>query len=334
MSNHHKPLRPPAPICWVVTDGNAGMENQCLGLAEALDVVPLVKRIKLRAPWEWLPPRLGMLINPLAGLDERGDMLTPPWPDLLIATGRRTVAACAMIKRQNSRTVTVQIQNPHLPASAFDLVVTPLHDRLSGANVITTAGALHRVTRARLDAAAEEFRAGLAHLPRPLVAVLIGGANKAYRMDPHIIAKFSDGLCDLTKATGCGFAVTPSRRTGEGNVAALRQGLAGTPHILWEGEGPNPYFGYLGLADAVIVTSDSVNMVSEACAAQKPVYVYDLPGGSAKFNAFHAAMRACGAVRPFLPGQTRLLESWTPPVIDDTATVAKAVKRLLIIRNN
>lgn len=334
MSNNHKPLRPPEPTCWVVTDGNAGMENQCRGLAEALGVIAQVKRLRLRAPWEWLPPRLGRLANPLAGLDARGDMLNPPWPDLLIATGRRTVAVSAMIKRLNSRTVTVQIQNPHFPVSAFDLVVTPAHDRLSGANVITTAGALHRVTRVRLDMAAQEFRSALAHLPRPLIAVLIGGANKAYRMNPQIIARFADSLRDLAAETGCSFAVTPSRRTGDDNIAALRKGLAGTPHTLWEGEGANPYFGYLGLADAVIVTSDSVNMVSEACASQKPVYVYNLPGGSAKFNAFHTAMRESGAVRPFIPGQTTRLESWTPPAIDDTATVARAVKRLLIIRNN
>ncbi|MEQ1887729.1 MAG: mitochondrial fission ELM1 family protein [Alphaproteobacteria bacterium] len=310
------------------------MENQCLGLAEALGVAPQIKRIRLRAPWEWLPPRLGIFINPLAGLDGRFDMLAPPWPDLLIATGRRTVAVSAMIRRLNGRTVTVQIQNPHFPASAFDLVVTPAHDRLRGANVITTAGALHRVTRSRLDNAANEFRRHLAHLPRPLVAVLIGGANSAYRMDPHIIARLTDGLRELAKTMGCSFAVTPSRRTGEDNIAALREGLVHTPHMLWEGEGPNPYFGYLGLADGVIVTSDSVNMVSEACASQKPVYVYDLPGGSAKFNSFHAAMRERGAVRPFIAGQTRLLESWTLPAIDDTAKVVRAVKRLLILQNN
>lgn len=334
MRNQHKPLGPPAPVCWVVTDGNAGMENQCLGLAEAMGVTPHVKRIKLRAPWEWLPPRLGMLANPLAGLDARGDQLAPPWPDVLIATGRRTVAVSAAIRRLNSKTITVQIQNPHYPVSAFDLVVTPAHDRLRGPNIITTAGALHRVTRARLDEAAQEFCGALAHLPRPLVAVLIGGANRAYRMDQHIITRLAGGLRALSSATGCGFAITPSRRTGEANIAALRQGLKDTPHQLWEWQGANPYFGYLGLADMVIVTSDSVNMVSEACAAQKPVYVYDLPGGSVKFNAFHSAMRARGAVRPFLPGQTTSLESWTPPMIDDTATVAKMVKRLLIIRNN
>lgn len=325
---------PPALKCWVVTDGHAGMQNQCLGLAEALSVDPEIKRIKLRAPWEWLPPRLAILFNPLGGLDARGDMLSPPWPDVLIATGRRTVAACAMIKRLHPKTIAVQIQNPHFPAAAFDLVVTPAHDRLTGGNVISTMGALHRVTRARLDAAAQAFRGALSGMPRPLVAVLVGGANGAYRMDSKVMREFSAALRNLARATGCSFAITPSRRTGADNVAALREGLAGVPHLLWDGAEPNPYFGYLGLADAVIVTSDSVNMVSEACATQKPVYVYDLPGGSAKFNAFHAAMRKAGAVRPFIAGETLTLESWTPPAIDDTASVARAVKRLLIIRNN
>ena len=320
--------------CWVVTDGNAGMETQCLGLAEALGLSPQVKRISLRAPWDWMPPRLGSLVCPLAGLDPRGDRLAPPWPDLLIATGRRSVAAVAAIRRISGKTVVVQLQNPQFSLAAFDLVVTPLHDGVQGPNVLTTTGALHRVTRARLDAAAIEFSASLAHLPRPLVTVLVGGANKAYRMTPRIIGDFCAGLRVLAETSGCGFAVTPSRRTGEENVAALRRGLEGVAHVLWDGAGSNPYFGYLGLADAVIVTSDSVNMTGEACAAGKPVYAYDLPGGSAKFSAFHRAMRASGAVRPFVPGTTRQLEIWTPPVIDDTAMVADAVRRILNARNN
>lgn len=322
------------PVCWVVTDGNAGMENQCLGLAEALGLAPVIKRIRLRAPWDWLPPRLGALANPLLGIDPRGDVLMPPWPDIVIATGRRTVAISVAIRRASRKTITVQIQNPHFPADAFDLVVTPAHDGLTGRNVITTAGALHRVTRARLDAAANEFRATLAHLPQPLIAVLIGGANKVYRLNPQIVAELCSELRDFAAATGCGLAVTPSRRTGAENIAQLRQGLVGTAHIIWNGEGANPYFGYLGLADGVIVTADSINMVSEACATGKPVYVYDLPGGSAKFDAFHQAMRARGAVRPFVLGQTRELELWTQPEINDTAMVAKAVQPLLYNRNN
>ena len=334
MSRVQTPLSPPQTVCWIVTDGNAGMENQCLGLAEALGVTPIVKRIRLRAPWGWLPPRLGAAGHPLRHLDPAGDALGPPWPELLIATGRKTVAVTAAIRRMSGRTVAVQIQNPHFSADAFDLVVAPRHDGLRGGNIICTTGALHRVTRPRLDEAAGEFRAVLAHVPRPLFAVLIGGANKVYRMNPAVIAELCAGLRHLASVAGCGFAVTPSRRTGEANIAALRHGLKGVPHILWEGEGSNPYFGYLGLADAVIVTADSVNMISEAAATGKPVFVFDLPGGSAKFRAFHKGMRESGAVRPFMPDDVFPLESWTPPEIGDTAMVVKAVRRLLIIRNH
>lgn len=327
-------IHPPAPRCWIVTDGNAGMENQCLGLAAAIGVTPEIRRIRLRPLWEWLPPQITARLRPLAGLHPEGDRLDPPWPDLLIATGRRTVALSVAIKQLHPRTVTVQIQNPHYTYSAFDLVVTPEHDQAQGNNVISTTGALHGVTRARLDAAAAEFGGSLAHLPRPLVAVLIGGANKVYRMTPAIIAALCEGLRDLANATGCSFAVTPSRRTGAENIAALQKGLADVPHVIWDGQGGNPYFAFLGLADAIIVTSDSVNMVSEACASGKAVYVYDLPGGSRKFDAFHKAMRRRAAVRPFRPGEIRTLEAWTPAMIDDTAMVAKAVQRLLIIRSH
>lgn len=329
-----------SPTCWIVTDGAAGMENQCLGLAERLGLVPDIKRIALRAPWGWLPPAIGArrFAAPLAGIRDRQAVgLVPPWPDLLIATGRRTVGASVAIRRQSARalgapSLTVQIQNPRFPLSAFDLVVVPAHDRLSGANVLTTRGSLHRVTRAKLDAAAADFASKLADLPRPLVTVLIGGPNSAYRMTPEVVERLCAGLRDLAMTSGAGFAVTVSRRTGAENVDALRRGLAAVPHQLWEGEGENPYFGYLGLADAIIVTGDSVNMVTEACAAGKPVYVYDLPGGSAKFDRFHAAMLACDAVRKFVPQQVRQLESWTLPDIDDTGMVAAAVQRMLEAR--
>src|ERR1700722_2781418 len=108
--------------CWVVTDGKAGMENQCLGLAEALGVAPTVKRVKLRAPWRQLSPflRLGL---PFAH-SSAGDRIAPPWPDLLIATGRHSVPASLYTRRASGgKTFTVQLQNPVIDPSRFDLVV-------------------------------------------------------------------------------------------------------------------------------------------------------------------------------------------------------------------
>ena len=111
-------------------------------------------------------------------------------------------------------------------------------------------------------------------------------------------------------------------------VAELRARLAGTAANIWDGTGANPYFGYLALADAIVVTGDSVSMVSEAASTGKPVYVFDLPGGSAKFRAFHDGLRSDGITRPF----AGKLERWTYRSLDDTAVVAAEVRRRLELR--
>ena len=122
-----------------------------------------------------------------------------------------------------------------------------------------------------------------------------------------------------------GIAITPSRRTAEGALRLVRERLAGMPYFLWDGSGDNPYFGMLGLADAVLVTADSVSMVSEAAASGKPVHIVDLDGGSVKFARFHAAMRDAGIARPF----DGSIESWRYPPPDDTARAGEEIRRRL-----
>lgn len=311
--------------CWVVTDGKAGMESQCLGLAEALGLTPVVKRIVLRTPWRQFSPYLR--IGHRYAFSRRGDTLHPPWPDLLIATGRLSVAASLYVRAQSRSTgnpaITIQIQNPIIAPSNFDLVIVPRHDRLKGANVISTLGALHRITIARLEAESGKLASLVAHLPRPYLGVLIGGPNSAYRFGEAEMKIFSALLARAAKQSGAGLLITPSRRTGEGNLALLRSALAGLPAYIWDSKGENPYFGILGLADELIVTSDSVNMVSEAVATEKPVYIFDLPGGTVKFSRFHRAMREHGFTHPF----TGELVSTAPiPRIDDMARAVEAVR--------
>jgi hypothetical protein len=100
------------------------------------------------------------------------------------------------------------------------------------------------------------------------------------------------------------------------------------PAFIWDGAGENPYFGLLGLADAVLVTADSVSMVSEAAASGKPVHVVDLDGGSAKFARFHAGMRAAGITRPFAGA----IEAWRCSPPDDTARAGAEIRRRLATR--
>lgn len=314
----------PNGTCWVVTDGKAGVEGQCVGLAEALGYAPEVKRIQMRRPWRWMPPLA--IHRPLARLCPAGARLAAPWPDVLIASGRRTVALSIAVRRASGgRVFTVQIQKPGVDPARFDAVVTPRHDRLRGANVIETVGSLNRVTPARLAAAARRFGPALTDLPRPLVAVMLGGNSKAYRMSAARMTRLGARLAELARRDGAGLLVTPSRRTPPRTVEIVRRALHGLPARTWDGQGENPYLAYLALADALVVTADSVNMVSEAATTGKPVFVVDLDGGSAKFARFHRALAEAGITRPF----AGRLETWTYPPLNDTERAAAAIRRRL-----
>jgi mitochondrial fission protein ELM1 len=314
------------PTVWAIHDGKVGMTNQVIGLAEAVGFPFTEKRIVVRAPWRHLMPQLWL--DPLSALDPAGDLLAPPWPDLLIACGRATIAPALAAKRASAgRLFWVQIQDPRHGRREADLLVVPGHDPARGDNVCPTLGAVHRVTPERLAEGARRFAPLLATLPRPLVAVLIGGNNRVYKATQERLAVLADQLAALARR-GFGLAITPSRRTGERGERILRERLAGLDAMIWDGSGDNPYFGMLGLADAVIVTADSVSMVSEAAATGKPVHVVELDGGSRKFARFHQAMREAGVTRPFRGD----VEQWSYAPLDDTARAAAEIRRRLASR--
>ncbi len=310
--------------CWTLTDGGIGMVNQAVGLAQAMGFEPRPKTIRPRAPWKHLAPQLW--IWPLRAGGAGSDSLDPPWPDLLISCGSAAVAPALAIRRRSAAsTRIIHVQNPTVRLDRFDLVVAPSHDRIEGDNVIVTLGAVGQVNRDRLAAAAEAFGSRLASLPQPLVTVLVGGSNACYRLRPPDTAALADRLAGLVKDHGVGLAITASRRTGAENVAVLKAKLEGPGVEIWDGSGENPYLGYLALADHIVVTCDSVNMVTEACVTGKPVYVVELAGGSAKFRRFHDEMRASGMTRPF----TGALDTWHYPAFDETErAAAEALRRL------
>jgi mitochondrial fission protein ELM1 len=307
-------------ICWAVSTGEAGMVSQVMGLAEATGLTVQQKSIRLRAPWSWLPGHLTPLA--LKGLSADADILIPPWPDLMITCGRRSVAASIAVRRLSAgKTFTVHVQNPLVPNRYLDLVLPPHHDGLTGTNVHPTLASIHRITSEKLSQEADRMASYFADLPRPLVCVVIGGNSGAHKLTRLATEKLADRLLFLSKNKGVGFVVTTSRRTGEENAAILKNKLAGPNCVVWSGEGENPYFAMLGLADYILVTSDSASMVSEACATGKPVHIIDLEGGNQRFTKFHEGLRNKGITRPF----TGQLKDWTYPPLTCTQDAAKLV---------
>lgn len=310
---------------WILHDGKVGLRNQVMGVAEAVGLPFEEKRLETRLPWKVLPPALWFNARHAPG--RGGDRLLPPWPRLVISAGGRAAApALAVRDAAKGQCIAVQIQDPKIAARRFDLMLIPEHDTLRAPNVVVTRGAVHRVTAAKLAEAASAWRQHLDYLPKPRVAVLIGGAG-AYALDKDRMAELARDLAALA-ANGAGLMVTPSRRTGEAAERVLRDALAGAAAEIWDGTGENPYFGYLGLADFVLATADSVSMITEASATGKPVHILDLPGGSAKFDRFHRAMAAAGVTRPF----AGRLETWTYPARDDTEAAGVQIRAMLETR--
>ncbi len=306
-------------ICWAVSDGRAGIEVQCTGLAEAMGLAPVIRHVKMKRPWHWLPPSLVPLHPSVYNAQ------FPPetgWPDLVIGCGRQAAIFNALVRKKSlGKSYCIQVQDPKISSSLYDLVITPEHDLLRGNNVLTTTGGFNKVTSRRLSEDSSKLSALISHLPRPLIAVLIGGKSKAYDLTEPVMQRLGKQLQQLHETTGCGFLVTTSRRTGEKNEALLKQYLSDLPAFIWDGSGHNPYFGFLGSAEAIIVTSDSVNMVTEAASTGKPVFTVELEGGNNKFDRFHKQLEQKGITRPF----TGQLENWSYPELNETKRVAQEV---------
>jgi len=300
------------------------MASQVTGLAEAVGLPYVAKVSRPRRPWSWLPGHL--CPGALRGLTSDSAPLAPPWPDLLITCGRRsTPLSIAIRKHSQGRTFTVHIQDPRIAARHFDMIVPMGHDPIRGDNVFPTELALHHITKAKLDEAARHFAKPFAALPRPLVAVLIGGRTRKQPFPLDECRQLTERLDRLRHNYGAGLIVTTSRRTGAENTALIRDRLSSDDTLIWSGNGENPYMGMLALADFILATEDSVSMVSEACASGHPVYTLPLAGEARRLAAFQERLQQAGITRRFADR----LEPWTAPVQDETARVADLIRTRL-----
>ena len=304
------------PAATILSEPYAGLQTQARGLAEAAGLHPAVVELHPRAPWRWVGAR--MWPNPLAAvpLPALGD-------GVLFAAGGTAAAVAAALRRPGRPAV--QVQHPRMDPARFDVVVVNRHDGLSGPNVVVTRTALHTATPARLLAARAAWAPRLAHLPRPLVSVLVGGSNGRFRLDRSVAEALGRQLAAMMRADKVGLALTPSRRTGAEARAALAAAVAPEGGWVWDGAGENPYFGLLALADAIVVTEDSVSMVSEAAATGAPVLLASLPGRSRRIRLFNELLMQDGRVRPF----AGRLETWPVQPLDDTPAAGADVRRRL-----
>ena len=267
----------------MLTCHREGDNQQMIGLAEALGWPFEVKRI-VHKRLELLPNLV--LPSTLAGLDRaRSSPLEPPWPDLVIFAFRANENSARWIRaRSGGRTRYCLVGRPWSPLDEFDLVVTtPQLRQPARANVLHNTLPLHRVTPRRLSDAAAEWAPRLEGLPRPYFAGLVGGSSGPYVFDRRAAARLGRHASAMARRTGGSLLVTTSARTSRAAADALFAALDAPAYgYRWsrsDDPGANPFFGFVALADAFIVTGESVSMVTEACATEQPVFMFEFGGG-------------------------------------------------------
>lgn len=310
---------------WGITGGRRGNDVLVEGVAAALGGQFRLIHTDLSVPYKWLTPyRLA------EGGAAKDTQIAQPFPDMVIASGRQAVPHARYIKRAARDGVfTVFLQDPIISPRHFDFVWAPAHDRCAGA--MSTLLSPHGMTQDMLHAAADKMKARL--LPDAVrgkkITVLIGGPNKIHSFGADEMQKLADGLAALAKQ-GHFLMITLSRRSPEAYADMLRAALPDGHYFLWDNEGDNPYHAMLGLAEQIIVTADSVNMVGEACLPGVPVQVFQLRGGSPKFSRFHDALIEADITHPF----DGALESWPTQSHNPTQEIAAAIETAYAAHKN
>jgi uncharacterized protein len=316
--------------CWVITDGAAGNQRQALALAQMLQMPIHHMQLEPGAPWSWLAPQLTLGARLSLDAAQRRQF-SAPWPAVAIGCGRTSALFTRLLRRlSRGACYTVQILDPRVSPAHWDTVIAPQHDQLAGRNVIRPLGSLNPVDEAWLEDGRDADPA-FAALPRPRVGVLLGGPRKGVTFNENYIDQLIHGLHARRRLEGGSLLVIASRRTPPELVERMRQGLGDVPGLVWSGsdDGGNPYPGVLGWADRLVVTPDSVNMLSEACAVGCPVHTFVLGSLPDKLERFHRSLRDVGLLHS-------LDATDTPPVppLRITAAIAATLRDLIVLRQS
>ncbi len=203
--------------------------------------------------------------------------------DLIISAGSVLAPVNLLLaKETGAKSVNVMVPSM-LPLYLFDYSVIPYHDyirlkrRDKIKNLIVTLGAPNCITDETLKAEKERLKTFI-RIPdgKKSLGVIIGGNDQNYSISVRYIKTLIDALKILEDRYI--FLFTTSRRTPEKSVLFLQNELKKTLKNVVYSEFPgystsSNYPGMLALCDYILVTEDSINMISEVVSVGVPVVI-------------------------------------------------------------
>lgn len=271
-----------APRIWVVLGDKQGDNAQVESIVQALPWDSEHRHIAVLDEFVFGKPRVGPTLYHIDR--QRSDPLEPPWPDLILTSGRRPANVAMWIREQSGgRTKIVFIGKPSSMPGDYDLIIySAEHQFPPLPNLQPITLPLMRVDETQVAAAASEWETRFADLPRPLTAFLVGGPTGPFLFNATAARRLNSTIRRVIEETGGTAYITTSRRTPPAVVEALQSSLPAAARLYtWSADASeNPYRALLGLADAFVVTGDSISMMVEVVRLRKPLAILGLPVGT------------------------------------------------------
>lgn len=243
------------PVVWVLADDDPRHNEASQGLASALGWASETRATDAA----------------LAG---------PPWPDLVIAAGRRPARQAREIGKQSrgrSRVVEI-LGRGGQRAQPFDLVVTHGHPGLPHDRCrIETIGPLIAMTSERLEAAAAQAPEKFVEAPQPRVLLLTGPSISTHPLDAIFASQMANEVLAFAEAAGGSLFAVTSSETEDDVVHSIRSAVGLAHHAVANADSEDLLLQYLSLADAIVVSDNNPFLLAAAAAVGRPVCVYPVP---------------------------------------------------------
>ena len=273
----------------MIGDGTKGMQSQSLALAKSIGLK--YKLIEVKPFWlsRIFPSFLaGRFSIPLSNNDK---ILLSHNARVILTCGARmagiSIGLKRIFKKKFNNLFNIHIQNPKLLIHNFDLLVVPEHDNILGDNIILSRGSLHEINERSLKKFHEKISSKKLKEFKNHIVVLVGGSTKNQVLTENRANDFIHEIKRIQKLFECKIVVLPSRRTPDFIISKLKDiGVDDFEMVESLNEFENPYPGIIFNSKLILVTTDSINMLSEATNSGKPVVVFDLLTPGIKKNRY------------------------------------------------
>jgi|TARA_B110000438_G_scaffold225784_1_gene219898 mitochondrial fission protein ELM1 len=306
------------PKAILLTEGKHGMISQVEGMAQALQAEYSHKIVRLRFPWNFVPPKFTPISQII--LKDKIYLSENVSSNFIISCGRKSVIPSILLKKKYPKVFSIHIQDPKVNLKNFDIIVAPEHDNLSGSNILNSKGAIHYITDSEINNAKSYLKNKIDS--EKIVSLILGGPNKYYNFNTDQLVKIFNEVRSNFINKGFKVIVIPSMRTPKLIIDLAINEFKNDGHVLGSVD-KQAYLSALALGTYIVVTSDSTSMISEAAASGKPIFVAHMKSkkNNYRFKKFYQLFREMGIIRDL--GDN--IESWKYNRLNEAERIAKEI---------